>query len=140
MGHPAPNTTGSVTLTNGFRVAVSPQYLPDQSAPDAGKYVFAYRIRITNESERAAKLLWRRWRIVDAEGRERKVEGEGVVGAQPEIVPGETFTYASYCPLETPWGTMEGAYTMVALNDPDERFEIEVGRFFLIGPGDERAE
>ncbi|MBL9030384.1 MAG: Co2+/Mg2+ efflux protein ApaG [Phycisphaerae bacterium] len=134
MGRPAPSTTGSVTLTHGFRVAASPQYLNDQSAPDAGKYVFGYRIRITNESERAARLLWRRWRIVDADGHERVVEGEGVVGVQPEIPPGESYSYTSYCPLSTAWGTMEGVYTMARLDEPDERFEIEIGRFFLIAP------
>lgn len=124
---------GSVSLSHGVRVAVAPAYLAEHSDPSEGRYVFGYRIRITNESERKVKLMSRRWVIVDAQGERAVVEGEGVVGQQPEIEPGCSYTYGSFCPLGTPWGTMEGAYTM---RGPDgEVFEAQIGRFYLVGPG-----
>ena len=130
---PAPQhgskSLGSVTLSNGVRVAVSPWYLPDQSDPQVGRYVFGYRIRISNESSRKLWLISRRWVIVDADGELREVEGEGVVGQQPELSPGETFTYTSYCPLSTAWGTMEGSYTMQG--EDGSRVEVRIGRFYL---------
>jgi ApaG protein len=120
---------GSVTLTEGIRVAVAPAYLPDQSIPESGRYVFGYRVRISNESERTVRLLTRRWIIVDADGDRKEVEGDGVVGQQPELAPGESFVYSSYCPLETPWGTMEGSYRFV---DQDDRtLDVRIGRFIL---------
>jgi len=131
---PAPKTLGSVTLTKGFRVSVSPRYLADHSEPVASRYVFSYRIRITNGSQAAAKLVSRRWLITDGGGVIHTVEGEGVVGQQPVIGPGETHEYTSFCPLPTPWGTMEGAYTMQPTSDPTKEFDIEIGRFYLLTP------
>jgi len=125
---------GSVSLTRGVRVAVSPSFLPENSDTSLGRYVFGYRIRVTNESDRMVKLLTRRWVIVDADGERNEVEGEGVVGQQPELEPGESFTYASFCPLGTPWGTMEGVYTM--RDAGGELFEVNVARFFLVFPDD----
>ena len=131
---PTPRTASSVTLTRGFRVAVAPSYLPEHSEPEAGRFVFGYRIRVTNESRQRARLLGRRWLIVDDAGERQEVQGEGVVGQQPTLDPGQTFVYSSFCPLPTPKGTMEGAYTMQA--DGGATFEIEIGRFFLLGPNE----
>ncbi len=128
---------GSVTLTDGVRVAVAPSYLADQSVPESGLYVFGYRIRITNESQRSVRLLSRRWMIVDADGDRKEVEGDGVVGQQPELGPGGTFVYSSFCPLPTSWGTMEGTYCFV---DADGKpFDVRIGRFILASRIDQPA-
>lgn len=132
MQKPAPKTLGSVTLTRGFRISVSPRYMPEHSDPSEPRYVFAYRIRIANQSEVAAQLLSRRWVIVDGNDRSHTVEGEGVVGQQPVLAPGQVHEYSSFCPLPTPWGTMEGAYLMRRLGPDGESFEIQIGRFFLV--------
>lgn len=125
--------TGSVAITHGFRVSVTPQFLPDHSSVDERRWVFAYRIRISNESERTARLVSRRWLIINSKGTRHEVEGEGVVGQQPTIAPGESFTYASFCPLDTPWGTMEGSYTMEPADEPSAApFDIDIARFFLV--------
>ncbi len=121
---------GSDVVTDGMRVEVRPEYLPEQSRPDQHKWVFAYRVRITNQRTHRARLISRHWIIVDADGDRHDVVGEGVVGLQPTLAPGQSFEYSSYCPLETPWGTMEGAYTFE--NDDQTRFDVAVGRFFLI--------
>lgn len=121
---------GSDVVTDGIRVEVRPEYLPEQSRPDEHKWVFAYRVRITNQRPHRARLISRHWIIVDADGDRHDVVGEGVVGLQPTLAPGQTFEYSSYCPLETPWGTMEGTYTFE--NDDKTRFDVTVGRFFLI--------
>lgn len=132
----APRQEGSEVVTDGFRVTVQPRFVPEQSDPGAGKYFFAYRIRIANEGLEQAKLLSRRWVIVDADGERHEVEGEGVVGEQPELTPGGQFVYTSFCPLGTHWGTMEGAYTMQVVRGPrtGETFDIRIGRFLLVGP------
>jgi ApaG protein len=129
---PTPKIASSVTLTNGFRVAVAPAYMPDTSDPLAGRFVFGYRICIRNESRRRARLVSRRWLIVDGEGERQEVQGEGVVGQQPLLEPGQSFVYSSFCPIPTARGTMEGAYTMRA--DGGDEFEIDIGRFYLVGP------
>ncbi|MBX3377855.1 MAG: Co2+/Mg2+ efflux protein ApaG [Phycisphaeraceae bacterium] len=135
MQRPAPHTTGSVSLTRGFRVSVSPRFEPDHSDPAEPRFVFSYRIRIRNESDIRAQLLSRDWKITDGRGVTHLVRGDGVVGHQPDLSPGQGFEYSSFCPLPTDWGTMEGAYTMETVN-PDgsrgERFQIEVGRFYLM--------
>ena len=89
-----------------------------------------YRVTVSNESDRWVKLLSRHWIIIDAEGNREDVKGDGVVGYQPELKPGDTFTYTSYCPLDTDWGTMEGTYKM--LNEDASTFEVEIGRFYLV--------
>lgn len=127
----------SAVITAGYRVEVEPKFLPLESDPSVNRYVFAYKIRITNQDGPVATLRRRSWRIIDSAGREERVEGEGVVGHQPLFNVGESFVYSSYCPLKTPWGTMEGQYTM-ELED-QSTFEIQVGRFFLVSPrGDGR--
>lgn len=128
------------------RVQTTPVFLPDQSDPEEREYVFGYRVRITNSTDRIVQLLARRWTIVDANGKTREVEGEGVVGRQPILAPGQFFQYESFCPLPTAWGTMEGAFSLRAreaaregetasslLDGPwPENFEARVARFYLV--------
>lgn len=132
---PAPHTPGSVSLTRGFRVSVSPRYESEHSDPSEPRYVFSYRIRIRNESDVRAQLLSRDWKITDGRGVTHLVRGDGVVGHQPDLSPGQGFEYSSFCPLATDWGIMEGTYTMETVNSDGsrgERFLIEVGRFYLM--------
>ena len=128
----ADKSRGSEAVTRSVRVTVSPWYIPDRSDPASGRYIFGYRVRIANEGEAPVQLVARKWIIVDADGDRHDVEGEGVVGLQPVLGPGEAHEYESFCPLETPWGTMEGSYTM--RNADGEEFRAEVARFFLAGP------
>ena len=121
---------GSEAVTEGVRVRVLPSFLPDQSDPDRGRYVFAYQVRITNESPQSVRLLSRKWRIIDANGDEKAVEGEGVVGQQPTIEPGKHFDYSSFCPLETGWGTMEGEYRLE--RSEGGVIEARIARFYLV--------
>ncbi|MBX3378695.1 MAG: Co2+/Mg2+ efflux protein ApaG [Phycisphaeraceae bacterium] len=132
------------------RVQVNPVFLPDQSDPDEREYVFGYRVRITNSTDRIVQLLARRWTIVDANGKTREVEGEGLVGRQPILGPSQFFQYESFCPLPTAWGTMEGAFSLRAreaategetasslLDGPwPENFEARVARFYLVAAED----
>jgi ApaG protein len=123
---------GSSKDTRGIRIDVSPSFVPDHSDSVARRYVFAYRIKITNSGDVPARLVSRRWQIVDSHGTPEIVEGEGVVGLQPRLEAGQSHEYSSFCPLRTPWGTMQGEYTFVT--DEGERFEAEVGRFYLVSP------
>ena len=99
------------------------------------QYVFGYRIEIANKGRSASppvKLLWRRWFITDATGLVREVHGSGVVGEQPELAPGERFSYQSFCPLPTPTGTMEGSFTFqAALSEGETMFEVAIAPFEL---------
>lgn len=120
----------SEALTRGIRVRVSPFFLPSHSDPSAGRWTFAYRVRISNESDRRARLLTRRWVITDADGVARLVEGEGVVGQNPDLAPGQSFEYSSFANLETAWGTMEGAYQFY--DEHGDAFDVAIGRFYLV--------
>jgi ApaG protein len=104
--------------------------MPKDSNPDQKQYIFAYRITITNEGTETARLLSRHWVIIDADNHREEVRGEGVVGKQPEIPPGEKFEYTSGCPLRTSWGTMEGTYQMERADK--RKFRAQIGRFFLV--------
>lgn len=115
-----------------FSVEVEPRYLADHSAPDEDRYVFAYTVRIANTGETTARLMSRHWIITDANGQVNEVRGQGVVGEQPELAPGEAFEYTSGCPLETPVGTMRGSYQCVAVDGT--RFKTEIAEFALAGP------
>lgn len=112
-----------------FRVEVAPRYLPDQSAPERGLYVFAYSITITNTGEVAAQLISRSWSVNDAHGHTEKVRGLGVVGYQPLLQPGEKFEYTSGTRLATPTGTMHGSYFCVA--EDGEKFDCDIPMFVL---------
>jgi len=118
--------------TNGIVVRVSVSYLPEQSEPNKGRWFWAYHIRIENEGATRVKLVSREWIIKDGRGGEHEVRGEGVVGEQPVIEPGQSFDYVSGCPLSTPTGSMEGRYFMVASNGSS--FSVEIPRFPLIAP------
>ncbi len=107
-------------------------YLESQSAPDAGRYVFAYTITIRNSGPIPARLLARHWIITDANGKIQEVRGEGVVGKQPHISPGEFFRYTSAAMIETPVGVMRGEYQLVT--DEGEDFEAEIPAFTLSIP------
>ena len=123
------SNNSSDTITRGLRVVVHPFYLPEKSLPRHHQWVFGYRVTITNEGDRPAQVLGRHWIIIDGEGKREDVKGPGVVGDTPLIEPGGTFSYVSFCPLGTPWGTMEGAYEVVF--DDEERADIAIGRFYL---------
>lgn len=118
--------------TRGIRVSVVPQYLPEQSAPDDGRYVWAYTVRIENLGTETVQLLNRYWRITDALGTSHEVRGEGVVGEQPVLNPGETFEYTSGTPLATPSGMMMGAYEMETRTG--DFFDAVVPAFSLDSP------
>ncbi len=112
-----------------FQVEVLPRYLPEQSAPEQGHYVFAYTITISNTGKVAAQLISRSWNVNDASGRTEKVRGLGVVGQQPLLQPGEKFEYTSGTRLRTPTGTMHGSYFCVA--EDGERFDTDIPMFVL---------
>lgn len=124
-------------VTRHIAVNVEPFYLEDQSEPAESRYVWAYRITIDNQSDEWVKLLARYWHITDGAGRVEEVSGEGVVGDQPELDPGDSYQYTSGCPLSTPSGIMVGRYTM--RNDKGEMFEIDIPAFSLDLPGGKRS-
>lgn len=122
----------SEAVTRGIRVNVLAQYVPERSDPGENHWFFAYRIRISNESEETAQLVSRHWVITDAEGHVEEVRGPGVVGEQPVLAPGQSFEYTSFCPLPTPFGTMQGTYHMVTRSGT--RFDAHIAAFTLAEP------
>ncbi len=131
---PVPNDIGDASV----RIRVRPEYLPSRSDPRQPMHVFAYHISIDYQAidgGPTVQLVDRFWRIIDAHGTEEVVQGEGLVGQQPTLRPGEKFEYASYCPIRTSWGTMEGRYGLLVLDEreqPASRQDVEVGRFYLV--------
>ncbi|WNH50938.1 Co2+/Mg2+ efflux protein ApaG [Stenotrophomonas oahuensis] len=117
---------------HAISVEVAPRFLDDQSTPEDGRYAFAYSIRIHNEGQVPARLVARHWRITDGNGRVEQVDGEGVVGEQPRLRPGEEFRYTSGVMLETEHGTMQGHYDMVA--DDGTEFAATIEPFVLAIP------
>lgn len=113
-------------------IAVATRYLDDQSEPEQDRYVFAYTIHIRNSGRVPARLVSRHWVITDANGKVQEVRGEGVVGEQPWLRPGEDYEYTSGAVLETSLGTMEGSYSMVA--DDGTQFEAPIPAFTLTVP------
>jgi ApaG protein len=126
---------GSVSnrVSHKINIEVETNYLDDQSEPREQRYVFAYTITIRNEGDFPAKLLARHWIITDANGRVQEVRGPGVVGEQPYLKPGQGFRYSSGAVLETPVGTMQGSYQMLA--DDGAQFDAPIPAFRLAMPG-----
>ena len=114
-------------------VSVQVRYVADQSNADQHHYVFAYSVRVRNEGLVGARLMTRHWRITDADGKVREVRGEGVIGEQPWLAPGESFEYTSGAVLETSVGSMRGSYQMLA--DDGTLFEAPIEAFTLSAPG-----
>ena len=120
--------------TNKYQIDVQPmpQYIPDQSDPENGRYVFAYTVTIKNVGSVPAQLVSRHWIITDANNEVQEVRGLGVVGKQPLLQPGESFQYSSGSALNTAIGTMKGSYQMVA--EDGTHFEAEIPEFVLASP------
>jgi ApaG protein len=118
---------------NRITVDVDTRYVEEQSDPDESRFVFAYTVTIRNRGAVAARLLGRHWFITDANGKVQEVRGEGVVGEQPHLMPGQGFRYTSGAVLETPVGSMHGSYRMLA--DNGVSFDAEIPAFTLAIPG-----
>lgn len=117
---------------NKILVSAQPMYIESQSSPEQDRYVFSYTITITNAGCNAAKLLTRHWLITDADGKVQEVSGEGVVGEQPHLHPGDSFRYTSAAIISTPVGIMQGQYTM--RTDNGENFKAAIPQFTLSIP------
>lgn len=122
-----------IKTTRGIRVSVRSFYLEDQSQPEEGRYVWAYRVKIENNGRQPVQLMRRTWQITDANGRTQHVHGAGVVGEQPLLEPGESFEYTSGTPLDTASGFMMGAYHMVVPSS-GENFDVAIPAFSLDSP------
>jgi len=129
---------GSEAVTHGIRVRVIPAYIEKHSSPTDRKFAFAYRITITNESDRRVRLDSRHWIIVDGHGRREEVSGNGVIGQNPGLDPGESFEYASHCVLKCNWGTMEGSYRFHP--EGAEPFDAQIARFYLVAEAEHERE
>jgi ApaG protein len=124
--------------TDGIIVRARPVFLEEQSNPDEGRWFWAYTIEIENLSRETVQLLSRHWRISDAHGLSQDVQGDGVIGKQPVIAPGKSFSYTSGCPLSAPSGMMWGQYRMRRFSD-DGEFDIAVPAFPLDSPYAQRV-
>jgi ApaG protein len=122
----------STALTNGIMVTVKSEYIPERSSLSSRQYAFAYTVRIENQGDETAQLRSRHWIITDGNGSVQEVRGDGVVGAQPVLRPGENFEYTSWCVLATPSGTMRGTYQMVT--DRGQSFDADIAPFRLALP------
>jgi ApaG protein len=122
----------SEAVTRGVRVHVTSEYAPDRSRPTQQHWFFLYTITITNEGEEPVQLISRHWLITDGTGHLEEVKGPGVVGQQPVLAPGESFTYTSGCPLTTPFGSMEGTYQMITPRGAS--FDVKIAPFTLSEP------
>ena len=121
----------STAVTQGIRVTVRTAFRPDRSEP--GRFLYAYTVRLRNEGDVPAQLRSRHWIITDAHGERQEVIGDGVVGQQPHLEPGEEFEYTSFCVLATPHGSMHGTYRM---ERPDgSAFDATIAPFALLVPG-----
>jgi ApaG protein len=120
-------------MNSRINVEVETSYLPDQSDPDDSRYVFSYTITVRNDGDAPARLMQRHWLITDANGKTQEVHGDGVLGEQPHLQPGQGFRYSSGTVLETPVGAMQGRYEM--LDDDGRRFDAPIPAFRLSMPG-----
>jgi ApaG protein len=122
----------SEAVTRGIRVSVVAEYAPSRSRPQANEWFFLYTITIRNDGAETVQLISRHWIITNGAGEIEEVRGPGVVGQQPVLEPGESFTYTSGCPLRTAFGTMEGTYQMVTANGG--AFDARIAAFTLSEP------
>lgn len=122
-----------ILITNGIKVSVAPIYQEKHSRPKERYFVFAYQVTIENLSPRTVQLLRRHWYIVDSSGPAREVEGEGVIGQQPVLQPGQSHEYVSWCPLQTEIGKMFGTFLMTDVEDQSE-FLVRIPEFRMIAP------
>ena len=123
--------------THDIEVTVEPFYLEEQSRPDDSRYVWGYRINITNHSRHRIQLRERYWKITDQNGHVEEVSGPGVIGEQPILDPGDTYEYSSGCPLDTPSGTMVGNYRMARADG--QELIVSIPAFSLDIPGTART-
>ena len=117
---------------NKINIIILPTYIAEQSDPYNDHYVFSYSVTIRNEGRKPARLLSRHWVITDGDGQVQEVRGEGVIGKQPHLSPGEDFKYTSGTFMSTPVGTMRGSYQMIT--DSGETFEADIPHFTLAAP------
>lgn len=115
--------------TDGIEVTAFPQFVPERSIPHSDYYFYIYHIQIKNNSTATMQLLSRHWIITDGKGRTEEVKGDGVVGEQPVLKPGETYSYTSSCPLATPTGNMRGTYFMQGVEG--RKYGVKIPLFFL---------
>ena len=119
----------SDTITNGIRIRVTSNYVMNKSNPAENRFLYSYRVVISNEGLEESTLISRHWVISNSFGQVEEVRGAGVVGETPTIYPGESFEYTSFCPLDTEWGTMEGSYQMQQMNG--SVFDALISSFLL---------
>jgi ApaG protein len=124
-------------VTRNIEVTVEPNFLPEKSSAEDAQFFWSYTVVITNSGAETVQLKTRHWIITDATGRQQQVRGDGVIGEQPVLAPGERFEYTSGVPLATASGFMAGSYEMET--EAGERFEIEVPAFSLDSPGGKRV-
>ncbi|MAA77812.1 MAG: Co2+/Mg2+ efflux protein ApaG [Deltaproteobacteria bacterium] len=120
---------GSIHTTENIQIIVEPQYLPEESQPVDSFWVFTYEVVMTNMGQEPVQLLSRHWVITDANGNQENVRGPGVVGKQPILQEGDSFSYTSFCPLPTQMGTMHGTYQF--RRDDGEVFDAKIAPFVL---------
>jgi len=125
-------TMSNLSTSQSINVKAQSEYLADQSNPEAERYVFAYHVVISNDGEEPAKLVSRHWLITDGNNNVEEVKGDGVVGEQPWIAPGESFEYSSGAILKTPFGFMQGSYQMVT--EEGSSFDAQIPPFTLARP------
>ena len=125
-------------VTRQIEVTVEPNFLPDRSSAEKREYFWSYNIVITNSGEETVQLRTRHWIITDASGHIRDIRGEGVIGEQPVLAPGERYSYTSFVPLPTASGFMTGSYQMV-VTESGEPFEIDIPTFSLDSPDHKRV-
>jgi ApaG protein len=122
----------STATTDGVEISVRSEFRPDRSFPAQSRFLFTYTVHILNRGASSARLLSRHWIITDARGEREEVTGDGVVGKQPHLAPGQSFQYTSFCILRTPLGQMRGAYTME--REDGTTFQAEIAPFALAVP------
>lgn len=125
------------STTQGIEVSVEPFYIEDQSEPDKERWVFGYKVTIENTGPAPVQILTRHWQITDARGRRIEVRGEGVIGEQPRLEPGQSFQYTSGTPLSTPTGFMMGSYGMT--REDGIEFDVTIPAFSLDIPDERRS-